>query len=143
MPRIFLVLLALTCIASLAHATPPGALGAWHQWRGPNADGTAPHADPPVSWGEKTNIRWKAPLPGRGSATPIVWGDRVFVLTAVKTDKIAALEDLPKPDPRFARKTDPPDHYYRFLVLCFDRATGKQLWQRQAAERVPHEGHHF
>lgn len=114
----------------------------WHHWRGPLANGSAPTADPPTKWDATTNIRWKAPLVGRGSATPIVWGDRVFVLTAVKTDRVATPAELPKPDPRFETKTDPPTHCYKFLVLCFDRATGKQLWEKVAAERVPHEGHH-
>jgi outer membrane protein assembly factor BamB len=114
----------------------------WHHWRGPEANGTAPRADPPITWDAKTNIKWKVRLPGRGSATPIVWGDRVFVVTAVKTGRMATAADLPTPDPRFPTKTKPPANYYRFLVLCFDRATGKLRWQRQAAERVPHEGHH-
>ena len=100
-------------------------LANWHHWRGPLASGTAPEADPPIKWDEKTNIQWKAPLPGRGSASPIVWGNRVFVLTAVKTDRVATADELPKPDPRFERKTSPPANFYQFLVLCFDRATGK------------------
>jgi outer membrane protein assembly factor BamB len=115
----------------------------WHHWRGPNATGAAPKADPPTVWDTKKNIRWKAPIPGRGSATPIVWGNQVFVVTAVKTDRMAAPEDLPKVDPTLERKTSPPDHYYQFLVLCFDRDSGKLRWQKQAAEKVPHEGHHF
>src|SRR5262249_20466151 len=57
----------------------------WHQWRGPEANGTAPMGNPPVHWDTKTNIRWKAALPGRGSSTPIVWRDQVFVVTAVET----------------------------------------------------------
>jgi len=114
----------------------------WHHWRGPLANGTAPEADPPVTWDEKTNIKWKAPLQGRGSASPIVWGDRVFVLTAVKTDRIATGDELPKADPRFEKKTSAPSNFYQFLVLCYDRATGKIRWQRTATERVPHEGHH-
>jgi outer membrane protein assembly factor BamB len=114
----------------------------WHHWRGPEVNGTAPLARPPVVWDDKTNIKWKASLPGKGSATPIIWGDRVFVLTAVKTDRVADANDLPKPDPRFELKTDAPNHYYRFLVLCFDRATGKLRWRHQCAERVPHQGHH-
>ena len=40
----------------------------WHHWRGPETNGTAPKADPPVKWDAKTNIRWKAELPGRGSS---------------------------------------------------------------------------
>ncbi len=114
----------------------------WHHWRGPNADGTAPKADPPLKWDSKTNVAWKAELPGRGSATPVVWGDRVFVLSALKTDRQAKPEEMPKPDPRFDVKTAPPTHFHKFFVLCFDRATGKKLWEKVVAEAVPHEGHH-
>ena len=59
----------------------------WHQWRGPNADGVAPHGDPPIAWDELTNIQWKTEIPGSGSSTPIVWGDRVFLLTAIDTGR--------------------------------------------------------
>jgi outer membrane protein assembly factor BamB len=114
----------------------------WHHWRGPNADGSAPKADPPTTWDATKNIKWKAELTGKGSATPIVWGDRVFVLTAVKTDRIAKADELPKPDPRFEVKTNPPKNFYKFIVLCFDRNTGKPLWEKVAAEKVPHEGTH-
>ena len=117
-------------------------LANWHHWRGPHADGSAPKADPPVKWDAKTNILWKAELPGKGSATPVVWGDRVFVLSAVKTDRVAKASELTKPDPRFETKTSPPTHFYKFLVLCFDRKTGQKLWEKVAAERVPHEGTH-
>lgn len=114
----------------------------WPHWRGPLANGTAPRANPPVSWDEKTNIKWKAALPGRGSATPIVWGDQVFVVTAVKTDRIAGAGERPKVNLNLEKKTSPPTNYYRFVVLCYDRNTGKLRWQQQANEAVPHEGHH-
>jgi outer membrane protein assembly factor BamB len=114
----------------------------WPHWRGPLANGTAPHADPPVTWGAATNIKWQAPLPGRGSATPVVWGDRVFVVTAVETDRVATDAELPKPDPRFEKRTDAPRNFYQFVVLCFDRDTGNLRWKQVAAERVPHEGRH-
>jgi outer membrane protein assembly factor BamB len=120
----------------------PGWSESWPQWRGPDANGTAPKADPPVSWDESTNVSWKAPLPGRGSATPAVWGDRVFVLTAANTDRTADAAELPKADPQFEKKTTAPANYYRFVVLCFDRGTGKLRWERVATEQVPHEGHH-
>jgi outer membrane protein assembly factor BamB len=120
----------------------PPARENWPHWRGPLASGMAPKGNPPVKWDERTNVRWKVPLPGKGSSTPVVWGDQVFVLTAVKTDRKADPKDLPRVDGKFERKTDPPLHYYRFVVLSLDRNTGKVRWQRTAAERVPHEGHH-
>ncbi len=139
----FLALFALTYCSSLFAADFATETKAnWHQWRGPEANGFAPTADPPTTWDEKTNIKWKAPLAGKGSATPIVWGSRVFVLTAIPTDRMAKPDELPKPDSRFKQMTVPPKNFYKFVVLCFDRDTGKLLWERVAAERVPHEGTH-
>jgi outer membrane protein assembly factor BamB len=114
----------------------------WHQWRGPLATGVAPTGDPPVNWDAQTNVKWKAPLTGRGSATPIVWGDQVFVLTAVDTGRQADPAALPKPDTRFEKKTKAPTSYYQFYVLGFDRQTGQERWRHLATEQVPHEGHH-
>jgi outer membrane protein assembly factor BamB len=142
MHRIAAVALVLALAGFARAQAPKGAEDNWHHWRGPSADGSAPKATPPTKWDAKTNIAWKAELPGKGSATPIVWGDRVFVLTAVKTDRKAKADELPKPDPRAQTKTTPPDHFYKFLVLCFDRNSGKKLWEKVAAEAVPHEGIH-
>src|SRR5271157_2952601 len=73
----------------------------WPHWRGPLANGSAPHGEPPVHWDEKSNVTWKVALPGDGSATPIVWGDQVFVVTAIDTGRVADAAALPKSDPRF------------------------------------------
>lgn len=57
----------------------------WHQWRGPTADGMAiGNSNPPIEWSENQNIRWKVEIPGEGHATPIVWKDQIFILTAVE-----------------------------------------------------------
>jgi outer membrane protein assembly factor BamB len=123
---------------SVALAEEPR-LADWPQWRGPHSNGTAPLADPPINWDANTNIKWKAPLEGKGSATPIVWGNRVFVLTAAATDRIG---EQPQLDPRFQKRTQASNRVHQFAVTCLDRNTGKQLWRKVAAERVPHEGHH-
>jgi outer membrane protein assembly factor BamB len=112
----------------------------WPAWRGPHATGAVAKGDPPLEWGEKSNVKWKTPIPGKGSATPIVWGDRVFITTAIDTGRKAKPQDIPKPDPKYTIKTEPPDTYWQYIVLCLDRATGKELWKRVAAEEVPHEG---
>jgi outer membrane protein assembly factor BamB len=114
----------------------------WSQWRGPLASGYAPKAEPPIHWAPGKNIKWHAPIPGRGSASPIVWCDQVFVLTAVPTDRKADPAALPKVDPKFQKRTEAPPNYHQFLVMAFDRATGKLRWQQLANEAVPHEGHH-
>ncbi len=114
----------------------------WPQWRGPDATGASTTANPPIKWDAKTNIKWNVALPGRGSATPIVWDDQVFILTAIKTDRIATGDELPKINPKLPVKTDRPKNFFQFVVISYDRATGKERWRKIAAEKVPHEGHH-
>jgi outer membrane protein assembly factor BamB len=114
----------------------------WHHWRGPTASGVAVHGDPPLTWSETENIQWKTPIPGDGSCTPIVWGDRVFVTTAVRTDRAVAELSPPAAEPPGGYRTERPKNYHRFLVLCLDRHDGRILWQHTAIEALPHEGHH-
>jgi outer membrane protein assembly factor BamB len=104
----------------------------WAQWRGPQANGVSKNAKPPVEWSESKNIRWRKEIPGRGSGTPIVWGDRVYLLTAVPTDAPAAAPA--------ARGGQPGVH--RFIVMALDRKTGDVVWQHVAREETPHEGTH-
>lgn len=58
----------------------------WPQWRGPKADGVAPKGTPPTEWSESKNVKWKVPTPGFGTSTPIIWGNKVFLLTAIKVN---------------------------------------------------------
>ena len=53
----------------------------WRSWRGPDGTGVAPSGDPPAKWTEET-IKWKVAIPGQGHSSPIVLGDRIFVMTA-------------------------------------------------------------
>lgn len=119
-------------------------LNNWHQWRGPLANGFAPHAEPPLSWDEQTNVKWKVAVAGEGSSTPIVWQNRVFLLTAVKTDRKeeAPPEEIAEAPGGNPFRIERPTNYYKFHALCYDRQTGDLLWQRLATEKVPHEGHH-
>ncbi len=111
----------------------------WMQWRGPTADGVAGgNAKPPLKWDSKTNIKWVASLLGEGTATPIVWGNQVFIASAEKTSKKSSTPVVN--DER--AKTTPDDFFYRFLVTSIDRETGKPKWQKTAIEQVPHEGRH-
>lgn len=144
MRTIALTTLYLSLAAGLAGAAEPSPdpLDNWARWRGPLATGVAPKGDPPLKWDEKTHVKWKVPLKGKGSSSPIVWGDRIYVLTASDTGRQAAAADIPKPEPGFETRTQPPKTYYEFAVLCLDRDTGKVRWRRVAIEQVPHEGHH-
>jgi outer membrane protein assembly factor BamB len=74
----------------------------WPQWRGPSQTGVAPTADPPTTWSESENIKWKVNLPGSGNATPIVWGDQIFIQAAIATGKkveAAKTDSTPPPQP--------------------------------------------
>ena len=132
----------------------------WHQWRGPNGDGVSDSANPPIEWSETKNIKWKVEIPGKGTATPIIWGDHVFVLSAIKTDRqkegtqVAAQTESPRQEQPQGRRggrsgrrgfgfgAPAPTNHYQFVVICFDRKTGKQMWQTVATEEVPHEAGH-
>jgi outer membrane protein assembly factor BamB len=96
----------------------------WPQWRGPHASGVSRSANPPLEWGEGKNIRWKIDLPGRGASTPVIWGDRVYVSTAVPVGGAGARAQ------------------HRFLVMAVNRQDGKVVWQHTAREEAPHEGTH-
>ncbi len=76
----------------------------WPGWRGPRGDGTSPDRNAPTEWDPATAL-WKTELPGAGHASPIVWGDRIFTVTA-----------LPATQER--------------VLLCLDRDTGHLLWQQ-------------
>lgn len=114
-------------------------LRAWPQWRGPLANGVAPHADPPLEWSETKNVRWKVPLPGKGHSSPIVIGDRVFVLAA------APVGEAQKPvfdSAPGVHDSVPVTHRHQYMVLALSRADGKVLWNKVVNEVWPHEGGH-
>jgi outer membrane protein assembly factor BamB len=124
----------LALVASLA-AGEADADRYWPQWRGPHATGVSKTADPPLEWSESKHIKWKVEIPGRGSSSPIVWGDRLFVLSAVP----AGVSGQTEHQPRGGIK---PLDMHRFIVLAIDRKTGKTIWQRTAREQRPHEASH-
>ncbi len=133
----------LVCATGEIRAQPAiEATNYWHQWRGPEANGVSRTARPPIEWSEEENIKWKVALDGNGSSTPIIWGNQVFLLTAINTGQVDP--SLPKPEdqPERVFGIKYPNTVYRFVVLCLDRETGEELWRNTATERIPHQGHH-
>ena len=112
-----------------------GDAGDWPQWRGPNWDGVA-KGDAPLKWSDTEHIKWKAEIPGRGHSSPVVWGNRIFVTTSVPTAGGPAMVA----GRGFGSRVAQPEQ--KFMLLCFDRSTGKLLWERVAKVATPHEGYH-
>ncbi|MFK7768310.1 MAG: PQQ-binding-like beta-propeller repeat protein [Mariniblastus sp.] len=110
----------------------------WHQWRGPNASGVASKGNPPTSWSEDSNVKWKTAIEGEGSSTPIIWDDQVFVLSAIETDRLPKVPVTPHPE----IIPQPPKHTVEFVVWSFDRHTGKLQWKKVVTEQTAHESHH-
>jgi outer membrane protein assembly factor BamB len=81
----------------------------WPGWRGPRGDGTSLEKNVPVRWSSTENIVWKVSIPGKGHASPIVWDNRIFVVTALEKQK-------------------------QRILLCLEREKGKVLWQRVVLE---------
>jgi outer membrane protein assembly factor BamB len=112
----------------------------WPYWRGPAADGMAA-GDAPLQWTETQNVAWRTEIPGLGNSSPVVWGDRVFLTTAIPTGSAAT---APQPAAAASNPHGPsgPLVEHKFEVLCIDRKTGKIIWQRTAKTATPHEAQH-
>ena len=111
----------------------------WPQWRGPLANGVAPRANPPVRWSETNNVRWKTPLPGKGHSSPIVFGDAVYVLSAMPVGEAQkpVYDDAPG-----VHDSAPVTHRHQFLALALSRQDGRIMWMKVLREEWPHEGGH-
>jgi len=141
--RLILVLACLPTLAALADKTGVSASAAppdsWPQWRGPLANGVAPRANPPIHWSETNNIRWKTVLPGKAHSSPIVFGDSVYLLSAMPVG------DAQKPvydDAPGVHDSVPVTHRHQFLALAVSRRDGRVLWSKVLREEWPHEGGH-
>jgi outer membrane protein assembly factor BamB len=125
----------------------------WAQWRGPFFNGMAA-TDAPTQWSDTQNIKWKTSLPGRGFSTPVIWGDKIFLTTAIPAGTApAAAATSPEPSgppPGGApggRRGGPGGGSgggieHKFVVMALDRKTGKTLWQHSPKTATPHEGYH-
>ena len=163
------VVISLLCAASVS-AQAAAANENWGNWRGPLKTGVAPKADPPVKWNPTEGVKWKVKIPGRGTSTPIVWGDQVFIQTAIPTGKKIASYPSAIPGPILAGQQQPqqprpqaegggqgqgrgrgggggfgiekPTEEHQFVLMSIDRKSGEIKWQHVARQEVPHEGHH-
>src|SRR5215207_7702861 len=99
----------LVCLLVLA---PSVRAEEWPGWRGPRGDGTSQERGVALQWSASENVAWKVAIPGIGHSSPVVWGDRVFVTTCIE-----------QPGKGKDRTGDR-------VLLCLERATGKERWRR-------------
>ncbi|MDB6056871.1 MAG: Pyrrolo-quinoline quinone, partial [Verrucomicrobiales bacterium] len=99
------------------------ALGAdWSAFRGADGNGVSRSGHPPVTWSDKENIKWKLDLPGGGSSSPIIWGDRLFITCfSGYGDDGGSVDKLQR------------------HLICVDRATGKVIWDKSVAAELPED----
>jgi outer membrane protein assembly factor BamB len=107
----------------------------WPMFRGPDATGIADGQSPPLTWDVPagTNVRWKTPISGLGHSCPVVWGERVFVTTAVSGDPDPKVRTGNYGDVGSVNDTSP----HSWQVLCLERDSGKILWAKTSCEGVP------
>ena len=105
-----LVLLAIACLSSAARAEN------WPCWRGPRGDGTSQESGVPTHWSGTENVAWKIAVPGKGHASPIVWGDRIFVASCLEDAK-------------------------QRILLAYDAPSGRLLWQQVVLESPLEDKH--
>jgi len=100
----------------------------WGHWRGENGNSVSTTATPPTEWSDTKNVKWKVAIPGRGSGSPVVWNDQVFVVSAVRSDG--------------ATSDQPEITNLEFKLFSFDRGSGKVVWEQTACSATPHEKTH-
>ena len=141
MVRRLVVLLSVAVSTVFLGGTDACAGGEWPALRGPNGDGSS-DAVPPTTWGPQTNLRWKAVIPGRGSGTPVVADEAVYVLTAVDTGRLGQPEATGgRPGPASMLGAAPMT-VHDFDAVAYDLTTGELFWQTTLTSAVPSEPGH-
>ena len=127
--------------AALAGTSRAIALDHWPQFRGAESLGVA-EDDPrlPETWSTAENVVWKTPVAGRGWASPVVWGDKIFLLFAITAGPVEAA----KKGLYFGgNRPQPPEHEYRWMGYCLDFNNGAVIWERELYRGIPKAARHL
>lgn len=117
----------------------------WPQWRGPSGQGVSTEKNLPSEWTPTKNIKWKTPIAGRGHSSPIVWGNKIFLTTAVEGEVVPGAKAVPHVEdgkPYVHPDAVGANRKHSFKVICVDRNTGKILWEQTAFEGTPYDDRH-
>jgi outer membrane protein assembly factor BamB/protein tyrosine phosphatase (PTP) superfamily phosphohydrolase (DUF442 family) len=133
-------------IVNVATARPPARpiasdKGSWPSFRGPHASGVAEGQNLPDQWNGKTgeNILWRTPIPGLAHSSPVVWGNRIFVTTAVSSDPKATFRPGLYGDGDASKDRS----VHRWMIYALDKQSGKILWQQVAYQGEPIDKRHI
>ena len=121
--------------------TSASAAGSWPSFRGPQASGVADGANLPDTWNVKTgsNVLWRTPIPGLSHSSPVIWGDRLFVTTAISSNPNASF----RPGLYGDGDASADRSRQRWVVLALDKRSGRILWERVAFEGIPVDKRHI
>jgi len=111
----------------------------WPEWRGQYNSGAVMGGNTPSEFSETKNLNWKIEIPGKGQATPVVWGNQVIVMTAVATDKKPEKANASAASPMASSSTE---FIHQFMVISVDKNTGKINWKTVVKEELPAERTH-
>jgi hypothetical protein len=119
----------------------PSAKGSWPSFRGANASGIADGENLPETWSAKTrqNILWQTPIPGLAHSSPVIWGDRIFVATAISSRGGATFKPGLYGDGDASEDTSP----HKWVLYAIDKRTGKIVWDRTAFDGAPRNKRHI
>ena len=112
----------------------------WPQFRGPTGSGVSTNPGLPGTWSGADRVAWKTPIPGRGWSSPIVWGQRIFITTAIQEG--GEIEPVKK-GLYLGGDRPAPGETHRWIVYCLDLASGKIVWEKEVHRGVPQHGHHL
>jgi outer membrane protein assembly factor BamB len=126
--------------AGLVLAACQAQAGDWPQFRGPSASGIGDGVKPPVRWDatKGTNIVWTIEIPGLAVSSPIVWGDQIFVTTAISSDAKQTLRTGLYGDTDPVNDSSP----HQWKLLAVDKRNGKVLWEQTAHQGIPKTKRH-
>lgn len=137
MMRWICVCVCILCSAVFAEKLDPKKQ--WGSWRGPLNSGVAPHGHPPKRWSEHENVRWKIPIPGSGHGTPVVWGNHIYITTAIPYGETLHAEF---DHDHGAHDNLANDRRMKFDIIAIDRRDGSVVWRKTLRDQQPHDGTH-
>jgi len=111
----------------------------WPSFRGPDASGVGEGTKPPTTWDveKEQNVLWQTAIPGHSHSSPIIWGERIFVITAISSDSKVGFNAKAR---GIGLANDDVKHTW--MIYAIDKQTGRMIWERKAYEGVPRAKRH-